>query len=243
MSDGIQQFDYAVNLMEVILWQQNNAANLQALLTAKQTWYDTYHAGFWSDWENDVFNLLTANDFGLQVWALILAFPVLLSSPSTTGEKIVGFGSYNQNLYEASFAPGNGVPSLSREEKRLLLRLRAFQLFCSPNVLDINAALKTIFADFGPVYVLDGHDMTCKYVFGFIPSSGLLRVFETVDILPRPACVQMSILIEPQGRFGFSANYDNFYQSNMGGGGAIGTIGLEDGGALGTEDGGKVGTE
>src|ERR1700733_14966336 len=71
----IQQFDFSVNLLQAILWQYNDAINLQALLEAKDSWYFNNQTQFWNHWFNNVFNLATANDFGLAVWSIILGQP------------------------------------------------------------------------------------------------------------------------------------------------------------------------
>ena len=65
----IQQFNFSVDLLRVILWQYNDAENIENLLTRKQTFYNTAHRDFFNNWIRDVFDLRTANDFGLSVWA------------------------------------------------------------------------------------------------------------------------------------------------------------------------------
>ncbi len=42
-NNTIQNFDYSVNLLQALLWQYNEAKNLQGILEAKQTWYDINH--------------------------------------------------------------------------------------------------------------------------------------------------------------------------------------------------------
>jgi hypothetical protein len=74
-NDDIQQFDFSVNLLQALLWQYNGATNLQGLLEAKYNWYYTNQSQFWNDWIGNVFNLATADDFGLAVWSIILGQP------------------------------------------------------------------------------------------------------------------------------------------------------------------------
>lgn len=61
---------------------------------------------------------------------------------------------------------------------------------------DINRFMQWLFADDGFVYVVDNLDMTITYVFNFTPSPDVLSVFELYDILPRPAGVSVSIVID-----------------------------------------------
>ena len=83
MSGGIQLFDFSVDLLRAILWQYNDATRLQSLLQQKQDWYNEQQTEFWSSWYRDVFNLDTANDFGLAVWSIILEVPLTIGVPGT----------------------------------------------------------------------------------------------------------------------------------------------------------------
>ena len=76
MSQMIERFDFSVNVLRSLLWQYNNAPNIQALLQDKQTFYNQAQEQFWQDWLTNVFNLETANEFGLAVWSIILDLPL-----------------------------------------------------------------------------------------------------------------------------------------------------------------------
>jgi hypothetical protein len=78
MSTQIEDFDFSVDLLQNLLWRNDEAATLQALMQAKQDWYAKNHQQFWDDWCTNVFNLDTANEFGLSVWAQILGVPLSL---------------------------------------------------------------------------------------------------------------------------------------------------------------------
>lgn len=100
----IQEFDFSVDILQALLWQYNDATKLQALLQKKQEFLNAEYSEFWQNWITDVFDLRTANDFGLQVWAIILG--VTLSPESgadETGKKVFGFGAYRQNFNNAHF--------------------------------------------------------------------------------------------------------------------------------------------
>jgi len=215
---GIQEFDYSVDLSQVLIWQRDNAVRLQSLLSSKQAWQDANQRDFWSNWYDDVFNLQTANDFGLSVWAIILGLPLVVSTSSGSDRPVIGFGAHYLNFHESNFADDETALELTTEEKRLVLRLRYLQLVsdCCPE--SINEALNVVFSDMGRVYVLDGLDMTCEYVFLFLPPPRVLGVLATFDILPRPAGVKIRVQINPQNVFGFGPFYLNFHNSNFGGG-------------------------
>lgn len=212
----IQKFDYATDLAEALLWRYDAALRLQALIAGKQAWYDGAHTQFWEDWYRDVFDLRTANDFGLNVWAIILNVPLIANAPPSDDRPVFGFGDNNLNFYESNFGRDTGgVVTLDTEQKRLILRLRYFQLTTAGCVPEVNTFLKHIFGDLGSCYVLDGLDMTAEYVFHFFPPSRILYVFENFDVLPRPAAVRLRILINPGDSFGFDPYYLNFENSNF----------------------------
>lgn len=90
----VQAFDYSIDLLQAILWQYNDAVKLQSLLEQKQTWYDEQYSEFWEAWYRDVFDLRTANDFGLSVWAILLNIPLTITSGQEPSSNIWGFGPY-----------------------------------------------------------------------------------------------------------------------------------------------------
>lgn len=213
-----QAFDFSVDVLAALLWRHNEAVNLTSLLEQKQSWYDANQEQFWNDWFTNVFDLRTANDFGCSVWAYILGIPLAVVQPAAT-RPTFGFGTYHRNFTRGNFAPVKQfVVPLSLEQKRLVLRLRYAQLISRGNVTDINRIVQYIFQDIalGSVYVLDGLDMTCVYVFTFAIPSGLLFILTNYDILPRPAAVLLTIRTTVRATFGFGSYHVNFTRGNFG---------------------------
>lgn len=229
MSGNIQAFDFSVDLLQAILWQYDSAARLKHILARKSEWYVENQTNFWTSWIADVFDLRTANDFGLSVWAQILNVPLVASTSGTGDRPVFGFAPdvgepENGNLNFENTATntggnfgqdGDGTLALTTEQKRLLLRLRYFQLTSTGAVPEINYVLQTIFGGEGLAYVLDGHDMTMNYIFEFFPPSNVLFVLENFDVLPRPAAVGLAVLVQPRDTFGFDPYYLNFENSNF----------------------------
>lgn len=92
----IQQFNnFAVDLKQGILWQYNDATNLLGLINSKQQWYNIYQSGFWGVWHEIVFNLQTADDFGLAIWSIILNVPLLVPyEPRPLSAPTFGFNAF-----------------------------------------------------------------------------------------------------------------------------------------------------
>src|SRR5215217_4135779 len=110
----VQPFDFSVDLLRNLLWEYNEAARLEALLTLKQNWYVTNHTEFWGDWQRDVFDLTTANDFGLSVGAVILNVPLVVAAdPDPPDKPIFGFGSALAGNDRVNFENGNFAATAS----------------------------------------------------------------------------------------------------------------------------------
>lgn len=212
----IQAFNFSVDLLRALLWQYNDAVRLEELLRQKQAWYDLNHRDFWNNWITDVFDLRTANDFGLDVWAVILNIPVVISAGQDAPDKpIWGFDQYRENFNNGNFA-NIASSNLTTEQKRVALRLRYFQLVTTGSVTEINAFLAYLFEPLGPVYVADGLDMTALYIFGFPISSNLEAVLSEFDLLPRPAGVKIAyVVLGDSNGWGFGNFHDNFTNGNF----------------------------
>ena len=194
MSQPIQSFDYSVNVLRSLLWHYNDAENLQALLQAKQNFYNEAQERFWRDWLTNVFNLETANEFGLSVWSIILDLPLFgQSDQSPDNYPAFGFGPFGLNFNNSNFATDPGsVNRLNLEQRRLILRLRFRQLTTDGSVPDINRIIRDIFGQ-GRGHVLDNNNMSITYVFTPALSLTLRTVFMEFNVLPRPSGVALII--------------------------------------------------
>lgn len=211
----VQEFDFSVDLLRNLLWQYNEAASLESLLTQKEAWYTTYHTQFWNDWITDVFDLTTANDFGLAVWAIILGVPLVVSPDPDPDKDPFGFAVDDLNFNNGNFANTGGGFGLTTEQKRLVLKLRYFQLVTRGAAPEINRFLEYVFGP-GAVYVADGLNMTMRYVFSQPLPSNVELVLTSYDLLPRPAAVGSDIVIigEADG-WGFGRYHENFTNGNF----------------------------
>lgn len=210
----IQEFDFSVDLLRAILWQYEDAAGLQSILRSKSSWYEENQQEFWTAWTRDVFDLRTANEFGCSVWGVILGVPLSIGEEGTGSRSVFGFGEFNQNFDNGTFGRDSaGVAGLTLDQKRLVLRLRYYQLVSDGSVPFTNKTLQDVF---GTGYVLDRLDMTATYVFPTELSSQVRLVLEYYDLLPRPAGVEINILIDPTAVFGFDPYYQNYDNGGFG---------------------------
>lgn len=216
MITDIQAFDFSVNLLRAILWQYENAPNLQALLEGEQEWYNINQTEFWEDWRRDVFDLRTANRFGLNVWSIILNQSIYGTIPPDGGSPAWGFSSTNFNFDNGNFISSEGsIYPLPDDVARILLQLRYFQITSSGTVPEINRMLKFVFGKLGNCWLVDNHDMTQGYYFDFPVASAIKYIFNNFDILPRPAGVESTIAYGTTLPFGFSITSTNFDNGNF----------------------------
>jgi hypothetical protein len=213
MSAYVQDFDFSVDLLRVVLWQYNDAERLQSLLWQKQDWYAENQTAFWNWWVVNVFDLRTANDFGLAVWSKILDESRDAFVPGVGIDyPAFGFGQYKRNFGRGNFRRANaGYIRLGMEQYRLLLQLRYFKLTSRGTVPEINAFMRRLFGNQATVYVLDPLDMSyAVYVFSHTPATWQRFVLEDMDALPRPAGVGATIRVIGRKAFGFGADRLNF---------------------------------
>jgi hypothetical protein len=228
-SMNIEEFNYKVNLLQAILWQYDESTNLLSLINQKQNWYDLYQTQFWIDWYTNVFNLLTANGFGLSVWSYILFVPLFFENiPESSDAPIWGFNqilSYPtlENTYlnfeNSNFSSKGTAISLTLEEQRFLLRLRYFQLSNRGSITVINDFFNYLVSTSnigysGTIYALDGLNMTMTYIFTSGDfSQNLFDAIQTLDLFPRPVGVGIKVHINYGFQFGFNAGTFEHYEN------------------------------
>lgn len=215
---SVQDFDSSVNLLQAILWQYEDAEKLLSIARAKQAWIEKNQTEFWSSWYRDVFNIETANAFGLSVWGRILNIKMQVIETPQPAKVPFGFGPFNANFNNGNF----GVLSdqsigLTVEQQRTIVRMRYFQLTSRCTTPEINDFLKGLFGDQGTVYVIDSYDMSLvTFLFTFTPDSHLQFILENYDLLPRPAAVGAKWVVQREPAFGFGPYNLNFTNGQFG---------------------------
>ena len=191
----IQEFDFSVDLMQVLLWRFNSAPFLTALVQSKQNWYNANHQQFWENWYTNVFNLDTANEFGCAVWAIILGLPVNLGTGTPSSNVPFGFGSFNQNFFNSNFSPMERDPVyLTVAQRIIILKLRYYQMTSRGTFLVDNQFLAKLFG-FGNAYIIDNLDMTSTFKYkNSVISSGMMALIEQFDLIPRPSTMAMTYI-------------------------------------------------
>lgn len=151
------------DMSQALKWMQNNAPMTQAFINEKKNWYSINYDSFWSDWQDQIFDLRTATPFGLMLWCIILGLPSTgLGLQSTAYAWAYGKNRENfvysgtdttitdPNLIGGNFYGGGDSALTSLSEIRKILQLRYVALTCNGNVKYINYMLRFIFNDDHP---------------------------------------------------------------------------------------------
>ena len=197
---GIQAFDFSVDLLRHVFWSQDRS-NVRNLIESKEQAFRTLHTTFWENWYRDVFNLDTANSFGISVWSIILDIPLLITEvPVVTDSQIFGFDDAGVNFDNGNFEIQGaelGFNLLTIEQQRTTLKMIYQKYTVRPTVPAINRILNDAFGDLGTVFVRDNLDMTTEFVFQFAIPDWITYIINELNVLPVPSGVSYTVVEEP----------------------------------------------
>lgn len=143
-----------------------------------------------------VWNVLTAQGWGLDVWGRIVGIGRVLNVTS----QYLGF----EEAADLSLQPFNNAPlysgdiitngfRLSDPAYRTLILAKAAANITGCSIPDINAVLRLLFP--GHVaYVTDGQNMTMTYTLHFNPTPFELALAEVSGVLPKPTGVSATVV-------------------------------------------------
>ena len=207
---------FQTNLSDVLIWQYNEATKLQELVKREQSNYDNFGGGYISKWFDDVYNFNTANEFGLNIWAVILGITFTTEEVKPRA-RVYGYESYRKNYYEANYSPMEVEDAkLTLEQKRLIIKLTYLKRFVRPTEDNIKVFLRAIFENDKRVNIKDKFDMTGGLVmFTKTLPIGTLDMIRRFDLIPRPAGVEYAGTVKRKA-YGYGRFRKNFNKANYG---------------------------
>lgn len=187
---------------------------------------------FPNSWQQDfydvVWNVDTAQNFGLDIWGRIVVIGRNIQVPVTDyfGFTTVPDQSWS-SFGEDSFYSGPAATNTYRLEDaayRVLILAKALANIANTNARAMNKILQQLFPGRGRAWVNDLGSMSMRYVFEFDLQPWEMAVLTNGGVLPRPAGVGATIAqISPQ-TFGFAEAGDEsqpFNQAPFLGNGAV----------------------
>lgn len=184
---------FTADFSDVILWQYETATNLKQLISKKQEFYNKSIDKFFNDWYTDVFNIDTANYFGLIVWAIILGCSEYVEFTSQIGQKAFGFGEFHKNFHESNFALTSYIYSLPTESLRKVLKAQMYNFNSNGSLYDINKVLNVIYPEHNPYATYDRETNVLTYHFPIPLSEEDMNIVMFSNMLPAPVGVKRSI--------------------------------------------------
>lgn len=144
-----------------------------------------------------IWNIQTAQGFGLDVWGRIVGVTRVLRFPGNVA--FLGFGEAGTDwtgFGQGSFFSGQGTTSnflLSDADFRLLILAKAATNVCDGAIPSINKILLALFPLRGACYVQDGQNMTLTYTFQFPLNAIEQAIVAQSGALPNPAGVVINV--------------------------------------------------
>lgn len=158
---------------------------------------------------NNIWNVDTANEQGLEIWARIVAAKREFKLPPGIRGDFFGFKQGEMFPFdEAAFFTDADVVSetyrFEGEGFRMAVLIKALSNVSAADAQSINAVINALFRDRGDSYVLDTGSMTMRLLFKFALRPHELVTLTSAGYLLRPAGVLLDILQVPTPVFGFS---------------------------------------
>ena len=185
----------AFNVWATIIAQYSNSPIIVGMITAFNEAMDMTEN--LDDFYDLIWNVLTAEGYGLEVWGRIVGVSRTVavgSGPTGTfgfnepGNDWVGFG---QGPFTSGVSPTSNVTLNDTQFRQLILAKAATNIW-DGSIEGMNSILLALFAGRGasPVaYVADGLDMSITLTFSFPLQPLDLAIIQTAGVLPNPTGV------------------------------------------------------
>lgn len=190
----IYDLDINTDILENITCQYDQSPALSTLIAGEQKFFNTNVRDFWNSWKDIVFNLNTANRFGLLIWAVILGCTeyVEMTQKLLTG-KSFGFSEHHKNFFQSNFALNSIIINLSTTALRKLLKAQMLNFNSNASIADINRVLTILFPNNYAYVSCDIENNTITYHFPIALDESELGLVLFTNILPVPVGVKRLI--------------------------------------------------
>lgn len=188
---------YTLDATATLLSQYANSPVITSLVDYCNQWIDP-NADL-DAFYNYVWNVQTAQGFGLDIWGKIVNVPrqiVIQPLPDYIGfeEALSGSYPFNQEPFYGGSRSGD-VYNLTDDSYRVLIMTKALANISSFTAPSMNALLSFMFTGRGDCHVEELGGMSIKYVFNFSLKPWEASVIQQPDLMPRPAGVNITIVV------------------------------------------------
>lgn len=187
---------------KTLMSQYANSPRIVSLISG--LWDSLDSTRMTDDFYRMVFNLHTAEGYGLDIWGRIVGVGREINAPDPEGEYFgfdEGFYPFNERPFYAGSAGLNSW-ALTDGAYRELIFMKAISNIVYATAPNINQLLQYAFS--GHSYFLIHNNMTASYVFELYLSPFERHIVYNTDILPRPCGVLVDYIeLDPSRTFGF----------------------------------------
>lgn len=196
-----------INVEQTIISQYGNSATITQLVRNMNEYLDP-RADF-DAFYNFVWNVETAQGFGLDIWGRIVNIKRELLVPDAPNyfgfsDALPGSFPFDEQPFYNGTEPATQTYRLSDSAYRQLILVKALANISATNAPSINQLLQNLFAGRGRCYVNDTGEMTMRYTFEFLLTPYEFAIMTQSGALPRPAGVDATLITTNIPVFGFS---------------------------------------
>lgn len=195
-----------INVEQTIISQYANSPIIVQLIQGINKYIDP-RADI-DNFYNTVWNVDTAQGFGLDIWGRIVGVSRLLQIPATNAylgfnEAVPGAYAFNDAPMWDGSPPATNAYFLADSAYRTLILTKAMANILQPSAPALNQLLQNFFAGRGRVYVNDLGGMAFRYTFEFDLTSYEYAIITQSGAFPRPAGVRVIYFQSALPLFGF----------------------------------------
>jgi len=200
------------NVKDTILTQYADSPKLRSLI---ETFNDALDLDdFTEEFITSVWDISTADTYGLDVWGKIVGVSRLLNVETTSS--YFGFDEAFTSTTNTSPKPFGEAPfyegssqtqtyRLSNDAYRVLIMAKAMSNITDCSIPNINRLLNYLFGAKGQVFVAITGVMSIRYVFLFELSDVERAIILNSNAITKPAGVSVGLMsIDPNNTFGFA---------------------------------------
>lgn len=187
-----------LNVERTIISQYANSASIVQLIQNMNGYLDP--TADFDSFFSFVWNVDTAQGFGLDVWGRIVNVNRVLNAPGV----VPIFGFWNA-VSPADFQPFNQAPmsdggsatssfKLPDESYRKLIYAKALANICNCSTPALNTLLRNLFAGRGKCYIVNLGGMAVQYKFEFVLTALEVAILANSNAIPYPTGVTVSIV-------------------------------------------------
>jgi hypothetical protein len=194
---GICSIAVSPNIDATLISQYAQSPVLTALIDNAEQYFD--QSANWDNFYQYVWNIDTAQNWGLDFWGKVLDVSRYLTIPATADylgfQGAAGTASgypFNVGVFFDG-ATATQTYALPDPDYRTLLYAKAFANICRCCIPVLNQLMRMLFSAYGDAYCLDNGNMQMTWYLGFSPTSIQLAIVEQSGVLPHPTGVAVSV--------------------------------------------------